>query len=162
MPIGVIICLILMNNDAETNEFWFGVEVCAFVIAPLLCLTVFGTVNCCKVSMTSKLLPTHEIQAIKLNIGVTITTNIAVFVFLVQESLHLWSSQLQSRITSDDESAELALENLLTAHTFCSFLLCLLTSFISFLYPLISCLCCCPAINQLRMTEYTRVSYNER
>lgn len=162
LPIGVIICLILINTDTETNEFWFGVEVCAFVIAPLLCLTVFGTVNCCKVSMTSKLLPSHEIQAIKLNIGVTITTNIAVFVFLIQESLHLWISQLQNRAVNGTESAELVLSNLSTAQSFCSFSLFPLTSFISVLYPLVSCLCCCPAINQLQMTEYMRVGFNER
>ena len=36
-------------------------------------------------------------HAIKLNIGVTIATNICIFLFLVQECLALWLSQLEGR-----------------------------------------------------------------
>ena len=68
------------------TEFWFGVEICVYVIFPLLLLTVFGTVNCCKVSMSSRMLPTKQVQAIKINIAVTVSTNIALFLFLVQVS----------------------------------------------------------------------------
>ena len=66
------------------TEFWFGVEICVYVIFPLLLLTVFGTVNCCKVSLSSRMLPTKQVQAIKINIAVTVSTNIALFLFLVQ------------------------------------------------------------------------------
>ena len=65
------------------TEFWFGVEICVYVIFPLLLLTVFGTVNCCKVSLSSRMLPTKQVQAIKINIAVTVSTNIALFLFLV-------------------------------------------------------------------------------
>jgi len=91
------------QEDASlTTELWFGVEVAVYIICPLLVLTVFGTVNYCKVSLTSRLLPSHQVQAVKLNIGVTVTANLAIFLFLVQECLGLWLSQLEAR--SDPES----------------------------------------------------------
>ena len=71
------------------TEFWFGVEICVYVIFPLLLLTVFGTVNCCKVSLSSRMLPTKQVQAIKINIAVTVSTNIALFLFLVQVGTHI-------------------------------------------------------------------------
>ena len=86
-PVLVIAFFLITTNGEEEQiqqEFWFGAEVCVYIICPLLALTVFGTVNCCKVSMTSRLLPSYQIQAIKLNIGVTICTNVAMFIFLVQ------------------------------------------------------------------------------
>ena len=91
-PLAVVVCFVLiMLGVFESlleldSEFWFGVEICVYVIFPLLLLTVFGTVNCCKVSMSSRMLPTQQIQAIKINISVTVTTNIALFLFLVQVS----------------------------------------------------------------------------
>ena len=84
----VVVAFFLITSSGEQDhlqqEFWFGAEVCVYIICPLLALTVFGTVNCCKVSMTSRLLPSYQIQAIKLNIGVTISTNVAMFIFLIQ------------------------------------------------------------------------------
>ena len=86
----MVVCYILIQFDIiepvmELDyQFWFGVEICVYVIFPLLLLTVFGTVNCCKVSMTSRMLPTNQIQAVKINIAVTVTTNITLFLFLVQ------------------------------------------------------------------------------
>ena len=91
-PVAVITCFILIRHDVFQSllhldsEYWFGVEICVYIIFPLLLLTVFGTVNCCKVSSSSRVLPTHQIQAIKINIGVTISTNMAMFLFLVQVS----------------------------------------------------------------------------
>ena len=38
---------------------------------------------CCSV-MTSTWLARHQVQAVKLNIGVTVTANLAIFLFLVQ------------------------------------------------------------------------------
>merc|ERR1712212_64879 len=90
------------QEDASlTTELWFGVEVAVYIICPLLVLTVFGTVNYCKVSLTSRLLPSHQVQAVKLNIGVTVTANLAIFLFLVQECLGLWLSQLEARPDPD-------------------------------------------------------------
>ena len=92
-PLAVAALLLLTRLDILTldkpldREFWFGAEVGIYIILPLLVLTIFGTVNCCKVSMSSRLLPSLQIQAVKLNIGVTVCTNIALFVFLVQVRL---------------------------------------------------------------------------
>lgn len=89
-PIAVVTCFILIKFEVFEavmeldTEFWFGVEICVYVIFPLLLLTVFGTVNCCKVSLSSRMLPTKQVQAIKINIAVTVSTNIALFLFLVQ------------------------------------------------------------------------------
>ena len=86
-PVVLVAFFLITSNHEGDNlhqEFWFGAEVCVYIIVPLLTLTIFGTVNCCKVSMTSRLLPYNQIQAIKLNIGVSILTNISIFVFLVQ------------------------------------------------------------------------------
>lgn len=167
-PVLVVAFFLITTNGEEEQiqqEFWFGAEVCVYIICPLLALTVFGTVNCCKVSMTSRLLPSYQIQAIKLNIGVTISTNVAMFIFLVQESLHLWQSQLQVKpleetiLVKDD--LESAIISLGLAHNVCSILLCLIITMISFLYCIICCTCCspccCPAINQLEQVSYTPV-----
>ena len=86
----MVTCFILIKFEVFEavmefdTEFWFGVEICVYVIFPLLLLTVFGTVNCCKVSLSSRMLPTKQVQAIKINIAVTVSTNIALFLFLVQ------------------------------------------------------------------------------
>ena len=56
------------------TELWFGVKICIFVMFPLPLLTVFGTFNCYKVSMSSRMLPTKRIQSIKINIAVTFIT----------------------------------------------------------------------------------------
>ena len=77
----VVVAFFLITTNGEKDlqvELWFGAEVCVYIICPLLALTVFGTVNCCKVSLTSRLLPSYKIQAIKLNIGVTISTNVVI------------------------------------------------------------------------------------
>ena len=76
------------------GEFWFGVEVGVYIIFPLLLLTIFGTVNCCKVSMSSRMVPTHQVQAIKINIGLTVTTNFTLFLFLVQVRENLISLEV--------------------------------------------------------------------
>ena len=112
----VVVAFFLITTNSEQEQiqedFWFGAEDCVWLICPLLALKMFGTVNCCKVSMTSRLLPSYQIQAIKLNIGVTIFTNVAMFIFLLQvivgvffyswcyhwnhqESVYLWQYQLQ-------------------------------------------------------------------
>ena len=91
-PVALVTCFILIKYEVfQTfewlhldSEYWFGLEICVYVIFPLLLLTIFGTVNCCRVANSSRMLPTHQIQAIKINIGVTITTNMALFLFLVQ------------------------------------------------------------------------------
>ena len=83
-PVVVVVFFLITINGEEEQEFWFGAEVCVYITCPLLALTVFGTVNCCKVSLTSRLIPSYQIQAIKLNIGVTIFTNVAMFIFLVK------------------------------------------------------------------------------
>ena len=89
-PVSVIVFFMLIKLDLFQSlfeldtEFWFGVEVGVYIILPLLLLTIFGTVNCCKVSMSSRMLPTNQVQAIKINIGLTVTTNLTLFLFLVQ------------------------------------------------------------------------------
>ena len=89
-PVSVVVFFILIKFDLFQSlfqldgEFWFGVEVGVYIIFPLLLLTIFGTVNCCKVSMSSRMVPTHQVQAIKINIGLTVTTNFTLFLFLVQ------------------------------------------------------------------------------
>jgi len=167
-PVVVVAFLLITSTGIQDNphqEFWFGAEVCVYIICPLLVLTVFGTVNCCKVSMTSRLLPSSQIQAIKLNIGVTICTNIAMFVFLVQESLNLWQSQLQAKHLEEtiliQDDLEEAITSLNLAHNVCSIILCLIITLVSFLYCIICCTCCspccCPAINQLEQVRYIQV-----
>ena len=89
-PISVAVIFVLIDLDMLQpvmefdKEFGFGVEVGVYIILPLLLLTIFGTVNCCKVSMSSRMLPTNQVQAIKINIGLTVTTNFMLFLFLVQ------------------------------------------------------------------------------
>jgi len=171
-PVVVATFLIISSGDQDPlqQEFWFGAEVCVYIICPLLVLTVFGTVNCCKVSMTSRLLPPYQIQAIKLNIGVSISTNIAMFVFLVQESLNLWQSQLQSRPVEDtllaQDSLDSAILSLGLAHNVCSIILCFMLTLVSILYCSICCTfcnsCCCPAINQLEQVKYIQVEKEVR
>jgi hypothetical protein len=160
-PVLVVAFFLITNSHEEGNlhqEFWFGTEVCVYIILPLLILTIFGTVNCCKVSMTSRLLPSTQIQAIKLNIGVSVLTNISVLIFLVQESLHLWQSQLHARHGQDLHSA---ISYLGLAHNVCTIILCIMVTMASLLYCFIcsTCCssCCCPAINQLEQVRYTQV-----
>ena len=89
-PLSVVVFFILIKFDLFQSlfqldeEFWFGVEVGVYIIFPLLLLTIFGTVNCCKVSMSSRMVPSHQVEAIKINIGLTVTTNFTLFLFLVQ------------------------------------------------------------------------------
>jgi len=167
-PVVLVAFFLITNNPEGDNlhqEFWFGAEVGVYIIVPLLTLTIFGTVNCCKVSMTSRLLPSNQIQAIKLNIGVSILTNISIFVFLIQESLHLWQSQIQAR---DFEEAILVQDDLQSAitylrmgHNLCSITLSIMVTMVSLIYCMIcsTCCysCCCPAINQLEQTRYMQV-----
>jgi len=148
--------------DLNWHQLWFGVEICVYIIIPLLILTIFGTVNYCKVSLTSRLLPTNQIQAVKLNIGVTVTTNIAIFLFLVQECLQLWLHQLRDK---DDEGESVDGDEVFTlieiVQIFVRTSLVLVTSLGSLLFCCISshCCrdCCCPNINQLEETRYIRV-----
>ena len=44
-------------------------------------------INYFKVTMSSRMMPAHQIQAVKINIAVTVTTNLALFMFLVQVKL---------------------------------------------------------------------------
>merc|ERR1711874_691594 len=167
-PVLVVAFFLITNSHEQGHlhqEFWFGTEVCVYIIFPLLILTIFGTVNCCKVSMTSRLLPSTQIQAIKLNIGVSVLTNISVFIFLVQESLHLWQSQLQARQGEEtllaQEDLHSAISYLGLAHNVCTIILCIMVTMASLLYCFIcsTCCssCCCPAINQLEQVRYTQV-----
>jgi len=146
-------------------EVWFGVEVAVYVILPLLALTVFGTVNYCRVSLTNRLLPTHQVQAVKLNIGVTVTANLAIFLFLVERCLALWLHQLLAR---GDRAAVGQVKDLVEV----ALLLCTVgVGGVLLLLPLLylctssSCTrrCCCPAINQLEEVEvrYTVVASEE-
>merc|ERR1712001_255312 len=155
------------QEDASlTTELWFGVEVAVYIICPLLVLTVFGTVNYCKVSLTSRLLPSHQVQAVKLNIGVTVTANLAIFLFLVQECLALWLSQLEARPDPDSVAEVLSLVD--AAHNLAQAGVGAALSLLPLLYLCLtaSCCrpCCCPAINQLEEGEvsYTMVATDER
>jgi len=168
-PISVVTCFILIKFEVFEavmeldTEFWFGVEICVYVIFPLLLLTVFGTVNCCKVSMSSRMLPTKQVQAIKINIAVTVSTNIAIFLFLVQESLNLWQRQLLDR--QDDpgfhDEVQSALVTVALAEHVTTTLLSLMVSLVSLLYCAISSSCCheccCPSINELEQIRYEQV-----
>jgi hypothetical protein len=40
-----------------------------------------------KVSISSRLLPSQEVQAVKTNIGLVVLTNISIFLFLIQVSI---------------------------------------------------------------------------
>jgi len=155
------------QEDASlTTELWFGVEVAVYIICPLLVLTVFGTVNYCKVSLTSRLLPSHQVQAVKLNIGVTVTANLAIFLFLVQECLGLWLSQLEAR--SDPESVAEVRSLVEVAHNLAQAGVGAALSLLPLLYLCLTANCCrpccCPAINQLEEGEvsYTMVATEER
>jgi len=168
-PVSVVVCYILIQFDIiepvmELDyQFWFGVEICVYVIFPLLLLTVFGTVNCCKVSMTSRMLPTNQIQAVKINIAVTVTTNITLFLFLVQESLNLWQVQLLERQGDAGLQDEVdgVLHQVVMAKDIILIILNIMISIVSFLYCFISsdcCYgCCCPSINQLEHIRYEQV-----
>jgi len=155
------------QEDASlTTELWFGVEVAVYIICPLLVLTVFGTVNYCKVSLTSRLLPSHQVQAVKLNIGVTVTANLAIFLFLVQECLALWLSQLEARPDPDSVAEVRSLVD--AAHSLAQTGVGAALSLLPLLYLCLTATCCrpccCPAINQLEEGEvsYTMVATEER
>ena len=57
IPLSLAICFILVKFEIFQSiidldqELSFGLEICVYVIFPLLLLTVFGTVNCCKVEL---------------------------------------------------------------------------------------------------------------
>jgi len=173
-PVAVITCFILIRHDVFQSllhldsEYWFGVEICVYIIFPLLLLTVFGTVNCCKVSSSSRVLPTHQIQAIKINIGVTISTNMAMFLFLVQESLFLWRRQLLE-MRDDPEfssSVDSVLAHVTLSAHIVSTLLSIMVTMVSLLYCCISsdcCAdCCCSSINDLEAIRYEQVQSKEK
>jgi hypothetical protein len=40
-----------------------------------------------QVSISSRLLPSQEVQAVKTNIGLVVLTNISIFLFLIQVSI---------------------------------------------------------------------------
>ncbi|XP_023344301.1 uncharacterized protein LOC111713623 [Eurytemora carolleeae] len=143
------------------NEVWFGLEVGTFIILPLFILTIFGTINYCKISISSRPMPSSELVGVKTNIGLVVITNISIFIFLIQECLMLWLSQLNSKSALD--------MNVKNMHELVSVsLLCVRMglNLIQFLVPLVvlhissSCCykCCCPAINQLEETRYKPVS----
>lgn len=170
-PVALVTCSILIKYDVIRtwswldldSEYWFGLEICVYVIFPLLLLTIFGTVNCCRVANSSRMLPTHQIQAIKINIGVTITTNIALFLFLVQESLGLWHKQLLDRKDDPEFTGEvdgMVGSVTLTGHIV-STLLTLMVSMVGLLYCCIAsdCCheCCCSSINDLEQVRYEQV-----
>ena len=64
-PVALVTCSILIKYDVIRtwswldldSEYWFGLEICVYVIFPLLLLTIFGTVNCCRVANSSRMLP---------------------------------------------------------------------------------------------------------
>jgi len=166
-PVSVVVFFILIKFDLFQSlfeldkEFWFGVEVGVYIIFPLLLLTIFGTVNCCKVSMSSRMVPTHQVQAIKINIGLTVTTNFTLFLFLVQECLSLWQRQLRDRADdAQDDVKAVQLQVSLAQHS-ATLVLNLMVSLVSVLYCAISSLCChdccCPAINELEQIRYEQV-----
>jgi len=84
------------------SEVWFGLEVGVYIILPLFVLTIFGTINYCKISISSRLMPRYEITGVKVNIGLVVLTNISIFIFLIQECLILWVNQLTGKADNDD------------------------------------------------------------
>jgi len=146
----------IQNN----KELWFGLEVSLYIILPLLILTIFGAVNYCQVSVTSRLLHKHEVLAIKNNIGLTLLTNSAIFLFLVQECLELWQWQLDGRSGSDVADV---LNILKVTDTILSLVLQLLLTLVPLLFLSLHCCssCCCPAITLLQDHQYTIVSPEE-
>lgn len=166
-PVSVVVFFILIKLDLFQSlfdldtEFWFGVEVGVYIILPLLLLTIFGTVNCCKVSMSSRMLPTNQVQAIKINIGLTVTTNLTLFLFLVQECLRLWQRQLVAREDWEEEDVKAVLLQVSIAQHSATLLLNVMVSLTSIIYCTISSICChdccCPAINELEQIRYEQV-----
>jgi len=173
IPLSLAICFILVKFEIFQSiidldqELSFGLEICVYVIFPLLLLTVFGTVNCCKVTMSSRMLPTPQIQAVKINIAVTVATNIALFIFLVQESLKLWEAQLRER--NEDADFKHEVDRMLKLGTMgesiATLLLNMMISLVSILYCCISsdCChdCCCSSINELEQIRYEQVHGKE-
>ncbi len=56
----------------------------------LLCLLYHQLFLFCglvQVSISSRLLPSQEVQAVKTNIGLVVLTNISIFLFLIQVSI---------------------------------------------------------------------------
>lgn len=144
----------------NNKELWFGLEVSLYIILPLLILTIFGAINYCQVSVTSRLLHKHEVLAIKNNIGLTLLTNSAIFLFLVQECLELWQWQLKGRTGSDVESMLNMLE---VVDMVLVLVLQLMLALIPLLFLSLHCCssCCCPAITLLQDHQYTIVSPEE-
>jgi len=168
---SLVVAFYLITRDREpsldtSGELWFGVEIAVYVIQPLLILTVFGTVNYCKASLTSRLLPLAQVQAIKLNIGVTIVTNLAIFLFLIQECLALWLAQLVTR--QDPGTVEEVMDVVTTCHWCVVGLVGVVLSLTPCLYLCLvsDCCagCCCPAINDLEEVEvrYSQVDTQDR
>jgi len=142
-------------------EVWFGLEVGIYIILPLLVLTIFGTVNYCKISISSRLMPRHEVTAVKTNIGLVVLTNISIFIFLIQECLLLWLSQLNSRQLRDQAVTDM-LEVVSVSELCVRLGLNLIQFIIVVLMSVLACscsaACCCPSINQLEETRYKPVS----
>merc|ERR1719341_1417699 len=107
-----------------------------------------------------------QVQAVKLNIGVTVTANLAIFLFLVQECLALWLSQLEARLDPDSVAEVRSLVE--AAHSLAQAGVGAALSLLPLLYLCLTANCCrpccCPAINQLEEGEvsYTMVATEER
>jgi len=145
----------------QSPEVWFGIEIGVYIILPLLILTIFGTVNYCKVSISSRLIPTYEVAGIKTNIGLVVLSNISIFIFLIQECLLLWIEQLSTR--SDADQAVVDMLELVTVSMLCTRLGLNLIQWLIPVLILILCSscsrpCCCSSINQLEETRYKPIS----
>jgi len=143
------------------SEVWFGLEVGIYIILPLLCLTIFGTVNYCKISISSRKMPTYEVAAVKTNIGLVVITNISIFIFLIKECLVLWRVQLSARQIQDDAVKDMT--RLVSVALLCVRLgLGLVQAIVPVLMLAITCkccsTCCCSSINQLEETRYKEVN----
>lgn len=143
------------------SELWFGLEVGLYILLPLLIITVFGTVNYCKVSISSRLMRSQEVQAVKTNIGLVVLTNMSIFLFLIQECLLLWQEQLSGRELEDP-----AVQELVSLVGMCRVSVGAGLGLIQALAPPIAlcctaqccAACCCPSINQLEETRYKAIS----
>eukprot|EP00088_Acartia_fossae_P019628 TRINITY_DN21469_c0_g2_i1.p1 TRINITY_DN21469_c0_g2~~TRINITY_DN21469_c0_g2_i1.p1 ORF type:complete len:352 (+),score=52.01 TRINITY_DN21469_c0_g2_i1:320-1375(+) len=146
----------------QSPEVWFGIEIGVYIILPLLILTIFGTVNYCKVSLSSRLIPTFEVAGIKVNIGLVVLSNISIFIFLIQECLLLWIEQLSTRDDGDQQAVKDMLQ-LVTVSMLCTRLgLNLIQWLVPVLILILFCSCsrpcCCSSINQLEETRYKPIS----
>jgi len=106
-------------------------------------------------------MPRHEVTAVKTNIGLVVLTNISIFIFLIQECLLLWLSQLNSRQLRDQAVTDM-LEVVSVSELCVRLGLNLIQFIIVVLMSVLACscsaACCCPSINQLEETRYKPVS----